>query len=136
MVPPSKGSVPCGDLNIPDTLPPSCLKVTGVVLVPCGEVTVTSQSPVMSVCAKTGDATSSESASSVDFKRVIQWAPGKETCALIARVARAARAQGSFADVTELGGARDQGRGFELAFHRDLEHLAVFSHRPDDRHLI
>ena len=73
IVPPSNGSVPCGDLNIPDTLPPSCLKVTGVVLVPCGDVTVTSQSPVTSgVCAKTGDAMNSESASSVDFKRVIQ----------------------------------------------------------------
>ena len=78
MLPLSNGSVPCGDLNMPESFSPSCLKVAGVVLAPCGEFTVMSQSPLMSGCANTGVARrSSARASSVDVRRVMQSAPEK-----------------------------------------------------------
>ena len=69
--PPSNGSSPNGDFSVPDSFSPSCLKVALKVVAPCGELSVTSQSPVTFVCANAGAATPRRNARTVSRVRVI-----------------------------------------------------------------
>src|SRR5262249_25505906 len=54
---------------------------------------------------------------------------------LYAGIAGAPRRERAFAYVAQLRGPGDR-VPLERSFHRNLEHLAVFGHRPHDRHLI
>src|SRR5580765_2891021 len=130
---------------MPETFSPTCVKVTSVVFAPCGELTVTSQSPAtfgVGVCAKPGAAARSSSAASVSLQRIMGTAPERvDSCKCRERriltylpsVARAAGRQRAFAHISQLRRPGDQ-VAFQLALHRDFHHLAVFRHAPDDRH--
>src|SRR5438105_4194698 len=113
---------------MPDTFSPSCFSVTVTLFAPCGELIVTSQSPVRFVCASAGAASSATTSTASPERVMIRL--------LSLRIAaHAMRRQRSFADISQPGGAADV-FALDRAVHRNGYLFALLGDGPLDGDLI